>query len=80
MIPTPKTPKPKAIWIGPAPKKCDLCAGKIIVTFFDGKTTMGPWASMCERCHETYGIGLGTGKGQHYELHRDGKTWIKVTA
>lgn len=31
---------------------------------YDGKTKMGPWASMCEPCFEEVGVGLGLGKGQ----------------
>lgn len=31
---------------------------------YDGKTKMGPWANMCEDCFETYGVGLGLGRGQ----------------
>lgn len=31
---------------------------------YDGKTTMGPWAYMCEPHFKHYGIGLGLGKGQ----------------
>lgn len=30
----------------------------------DGKTTMGPWAFMCDAHHNQYGVGLGEGKGQ----------------
>jgi hypothetical protein len=75
-----KPPRPRQTWAGSPPAKCDLCQSRIIVSFIDGKTLSGPWASMCERCHGTYGIGLGTGKGQHYELHRDGKTWYKVSS
>lgn len=35
---------------------------------YDGKTTKGPWAFMCEDCFQTYGIGLGVGVGQRLVL------------
>ena len=35
---------------------------------YDGKTTSGPWAYMCEACFRTHGVGLGTGKGQRLTL------------
>ena len=38
---------------------------------YDGKTTMGPWANMCEDCFQDYGIGLGTGLGQRLILDTD---------
>lgn len=41
---------------------CDLCKNK--EAHFDGKTTFGPWAYMCQQCFTRYGIGLGLGKGQ----------------
>jgi hypothetical protein len=31
---------------------------------YDGKTKLGPWASMCDEHFEKFGIGLGTGVGQ----------------
>ncbi|GLY20025.1 hypothetical protein Kisp01_70390 [Kineosporia sp. NBRC 101677] len=31
---------------------------------YDGATTKGPWANMCEACFLDYGRGLGTGRGQ----------------
>jgi hypothetical protein len=31
---------------------------------YDAKTTLGPWANLCETCFQRYGVGLGLGKGQ----------------
>ena len=31
---------------------------------YDDKTKMGPWAYMCTKCFQNYGVGLGLGKGQ----------------
>jgi hypothetical protein len=45
--------------------------------FVDGKTCMGPWANMCMKCHRKYGMGLGTGLGQHYRRQLDNR-WLKV--
>jgi hypothetical protein len=35
---------------------------------YDGKTTRGPWANMCESCFQANGVGLGTGRGQRLVL------------
>jgi hypothetical protein len=46
---------------------CDLCKdlGKSTPAAYDGKTTFGPWAYMCEEHWKLYGVGqLGTGYGQ----------------
>jgi len=58
-----------AKWIGTLPEKCDLCGLKLKSQkfFVDGRTRMGPWANMCPRCFEQYGVGLGTGAGQKYD-------------
>ena len=47
--------------IVPKLPKCDIC-GKTAV--YDCKTKMGSWGNLCEVCFKTFGIGLGTGKGQ----------------
>lgn len=41
--------------------KCDFCSKPAT---YDAKTTMGPWAHMCEDHYLRHGIGLGVGKGQ----------------
>lgn len=41
--------------------KCDFCDK---LALYDGRTTMGPWAHMCEEHFRTHGVGLGVGKGQ----------------
>ncbi len=63
-------------WINPAPTKCDICNEKLVDTFIDGKTTIGPWGILCEKCFDQYGVGLGTNKGQKYQF--DNKYWIKI--
>lgn len=63
-------------WQGTPPTTCDCCDCKITVAFVDGATKMGPWGMMCLGCHRTLGVGLGTGRGQKYEL-RGGK-WMCV--
>ena len=54
-------------WTGPRPS-CDLCKymdGKDgVPAQYDGRTTMGPWAAMCEKHFKSHGTGLGTGNGQ----------------
>lgn len=49
---------------------CDFCK---VYKFehsahYDGRTTMGPWAYMCELHYLMYGVGLGLGKGQRLIL------------
>jgi len=48
--------------------ECDLCkvmkADKVEEAAYDGATVYGPWAFMCEEHFATYGMGLGTGRGQ----------------
>lgn len=63
-------------WQGSEPKACDVCAGMIVEDFVDGRTRQGPWGILCPRCHRNQGVGLGTGKGQHY--HRQDGVWLKV--
>ena len=64
------------------PEKCDVCKRPILLAFVDGKTIRGPWADMCVLCHQAFGRGLGTGRGQRYESRHawDGEelTWVKV--
>ncbi len=50
---------------------CDFCSQNnddhgtpVKEALYDGKTTMGPWADMCQHHFERFGVGLGTGVGQ----------------
>jgi len=45
---------------------CDFCENMGVKTkaAYDGKTTFGPWAWMCEEHFKQYGTGLGLGIGQ----------------
>lgn len=54
-------------WAGPAPEKCDGCGQRIQRTFVDGRTPSGQWGIFCPACRISYGIQLGTGRGQKYE-------------
>ena len=64
-------------WLGQT-THCDIC-GESLHPFenkhwyVDGKTSMGPWALMCARCFEVYGIGLGIGEGQKYDADTNEK-------
>ena len=58
-------------WLSKA-DNCDICKEPLDWAlnkqwFVDGATQMGPWALMCPRCFEMYGVGLGTGRGQKYD-------------
>jgi len=54
----------KEVLVGAYPV-CDFCGGE---AHYDGKTKMGPWANMCDKCFRVYGVGLGTGCGQKLVL------------
>jgi len=56
---------------------CDICKKPIEERFYDCKTAAGPWGSLCRSCFTSNGVGLGTGKGQLYELK--GKDWVKTS-
>jgi len=45
--------------------KCNFCGD---AANYDGATTLGPWANMCEKCFAYYGRGLGLGVGQRLVL------------
>ena len=64
-------------WRGSAPVRCDLCRGDLRGVFIDGDTKQGLWAMMCASCHALYGVGLGLGRGQRYELGA-GRAWRKT--
>lgn len=53
-------------------ENCDVCKIKIEDKFVDGATRSGPWGNMCPVCHERYGVGFGTGRGQEYTKQADG--------
>ena len=57
-------------------KTCQLCKTTGLTTYVDGATAYGPLADMCETCHDLVGKGLGTGRGQKYEL-QNGR-WVKT--
>lgn len=50
--------------------RCDFCHvnGRLSRARYDGRTTQGYWANMCEFHFKKYGTGLGTGKGQRLVL------------
>lgn len=39
-----------------------------VLAAYDGATTIGRWAFMCEEHFQVYGVGLGTGRGQRLVL------------
>jgi hypothetical protein len=70
----------KLKWYGEPSKRCQVCGTDLRKKniFVDGRLLGGPWAILCRGCHEAYGVGLGTGKGQMYVREADGTTWNKV--
>ena len=71
------TPTKKKYWLGPLPIICDVCHSQVGEEFVDGRTVYGPWANMCHDCFKQIGVGLGTGKGQHYKKDETGK-YLKI--
>ena len=63
-------------WLGSTPIRCDLCGERLKTKFVDGRTSMGPWAMMCIKCHGRQGGNLGCGLGQMYK--KKGNNWIKI--
>jgi len=59
------------------PDDCDVCCSPIGDDFMDAKTTHGPWANLCPACFRKIGVGLGTGRGQHYRRQPDGR-YVKI--
>ena len=63
-------------WNGSKPIRCDICGKAFgrtegtdnMEVFIDGATKQGPWGLLCIGCHERHGHGLGTGRGQMYNL------------
>lgn len=51
---------------------CDFCAqhGDTVHADFDGKTVLGPWANMCKRHFNQFGVGVGEGKGQRLVVRK----------
>ena len=44
---------------------CDFCEE---IALYNGKTHVGPWAYMCERHFNLYGVGIGPDRGQKLVL------------
>lgn len=62
----------KVIWHGG--RKCDICGKEIKEgRLYDARTTHDCWATMCNDCYVRYGVGVGNGKGQRYELNENGE-------
>jgi hypothetical protein len=70
------------VWTGSVPRFCDIHkAHRITTEFVDGRTRIGPWATMCLACWMSHGVGLGSGKGQIYrkQFNIDGsERWVKI--
>lgn len=52
------------------PNRCDICGHQHEVgdSIFDARTHQGQWANMCETCYSVFGVCLGIGCGQQYEV------------
>lgn len=49
--------------------QCNFCGDE---ARYDAKTTIGPWAYLCQQCWESHGVGrLGTGFGQRLVLSQE---------
>ena len=47
--------------------RCDFCPSDAL---YDGRTTAGPWANMCNLHFQQHGVGLGLGKGQRLVIEQ----------
>lgn len=65
--------KNKKYWISSQPENCDVCQAPITNEFYDAKTKMGPWGTLCKSCFTKFGVGLGVGQGQQYQKDADGE-------
>ena len=64
-------------WMGDVAATDDF-GSKIGKVFYDGKTQMGPWATMSQASWSQYGCGkVAQGYAQKYQKQADGK-WMKV--
>lgn len=68
--------KENKYWLGDVPQKDDF-GNKITNIFIDGVTYTGQWAIMAPIYWKSFGIGLGTGKGQMYKKQSNNK-WLKI--
>jgi hypothetical protein len=55
-------------WLGQVPTQCQICGGPLKGAFVDGVTRGGRWAIKCLDCHRDERQGLGTGRGQMYDV------------
>jgi hypothetical protein len=70
--------KRRKVWMSDPPDKCQMCEKPIGDIFIDGRTSLGPWANMCQSCHRRKGVGLGTGKGQKYQRDPQTGEFVKI--
>ena len=47
---------------------CQMDHAQPVLARYDARTTLGPWAYLCEAHFQEYGVGLGTGNGQKLRL------------
>jgi hypothetical protein len=66
----------KVYWSGRL-NACDVCGGSFNKRMYDCVTRQGPWGNLCHGCWCVHGRPLGLGRGQKYELQKDGR-WLKV--
>jgi hypothetical protein len=56
-------------WRGSLPTTCQVCQEPLKGFFIDGYThSHGRWGIMCVACHKQFGTGLGTGRGQKFDM------------
>jgi len=62
------------------PSHCDICHTAIGNDFYDAfvQVLRGTWANVCPACFKHYGVGLGTGRGQHFHHDSSINKFVKV--
>ena len=56
---------------------CDICGEDIHGLLYDAaRSDCNEWATMCQKCFDSYGKGVGWGVGQRYEENEDGRFYL----
>lgn len=67
-------------WLGTLDENCQVCEQPYVEKMYDAALRLRnrqTWANCCAGCFESFGKGLGTGRGQEYTKQEDGR-WLKT--
>ncbi len=61
----------------PFPERCNLCNSRLKSVWITGRLAgSGGIRDMCVTCHRESGVGMGTGRGQMWEIKGKFNTWL----